>query len=394
MPALNPPLSISAEHLAAVDQPIADASGMPNAAYTEAELFAFERDYVFAKTWTALAFCADHAEAGTVVPIDFMGLPLLIVGGDAPAVFHNVCSHRGRRLVDKPRKTNGLVVCPYHAWSYDLTGALKATPHIGGVDVHTADGFCREKHGLKRVRAHCWMGVIFVNLDGAAVDFDEYAAPLIERYREFIGADGASEMTAAQTDGALSLSAECNWKLAVENYCEAYHLPWVHPSLNAYSPLDRHYCIFLSDNFAGQGTNTFNFNPDGKTQLPLFANWPQDKREVAEYPTFYPNLLLGFQVNHFYALIITPLAADKIREDLRIFYVGDAATAKEFDAARKSNLAAWQKVFREDIGAVEGMQIGRASAGFGGGVFSPVMDAPTHHFHRWVARKYQAGVGG
>ena len=388
--------SISLDHLAAVERPIADARGMPNAAYTDQEFYHFERDHLFAKTWTALAFCDDHRDPGMVTPLDFMGLPLLIVcdrNGDL-AVFHNVCSHRGMRLVREPKKTNGLLVCPYHAWTYDLSGALKATPHIGGVDHNHAEGFCADAHGLKPVRSHSWMGILFINLSADAPPFSEYAAPLIERYRPYIGAHGAASLSASKLDAELSFEANCNWKLAVENYCEAYHLPWIHPSLNDYSPLNRHYGMMISDDFAGQGTNTFNPVLDGADDLPVFPDWPQDKHEIAEYPTFYPNLLLGFQVNHFYALIIDPLGPEQIRENLRIFYIGDGATADRYLRARQSNFNAWRKVFFEDISAIEGLQLGRRSPGFQGGVFSAAMDGPTHHFHQWVARRYRAGLEG
>ena len=294
------------------------------------------------------------------------------------------------RLVRERKKTNGLLVCPYHSWTYDLNGVLKATPHIGGPGSNQVEGFCADSHGLKPVRSHCWMGVLFINLSADAPPFEEYAAPLTERYRQYIGAGGAATLGPSNADDGLSFEAGCNWKLAVENYCEAYHLPWIHPSLNAYSPLDRHYCMMISDGFAGQGTNTFNPVLDGGERLPVFPHWPEDRHQVAEYPTFYLNLLLGFQVNHFYALIIHPLGAERIREDLRIFYIGEGATADRYQPARQSNLEAWRKVFCEDIGAVEGMQLGRRSPGFQGGVFSPAMDAPTHHFHQWVARKYRA----
>ena len=386
---------ITAAQLAEVDRPIGEARGMPNAAYTDARFFAFERDHLFATTWTALAFCDDHAREGAVAPVDFMGVPLVIArrakkdGGEL-AVFHNVCSHRGMRLVGEPAQTNGLLVCPYHAWSYDLGGKLVATPHIGGVGENRAEGFCREKHGLKQVRSHCWMGILFINLSGDAPEFNEHAAPLISRYREFLGEDGAQLLAAPAKDAGLTLEAECNWKLAVENYCEAYHLPWVHPSLNSYSPLARHYCMLIHDDFAGQGTDTFAPTFDGADALPLFPEWPREKRAVAEYPTFYPNLLLGYQVNHFYAMIIHPLAPARVREEVKLFYIGGGAADARHARARRENLAAWRKIFFEDVGAVEGMQQGRQSPGFRGGVFSPKLDAPTHHFHRWVARKYRA----
>ena len=393
-----PPLALDALSAAldAVERPIAEAAGLPNAAYTEPAFHAFERAHLFANTWSALAFCADHRAAGVVTPVDFMGVPLIVVSdpNGCPAVFHNVCSHRGTRLVTEPKKTNGLLVCPYHAWAYSLDGGLKATPHIGGVGKHQADGFHREQHGLKAVRSHCWLGVLFINLSADAPEFGEYAAPLTARYRDYIGdaIDSADAFHPTATDAGLTLEANCNWKLAVENYCEAYHLPWVHPGLNDYSPLARHYGMLISDDFAGQGTDTF-APALGGDALPDFPAWPPERHEVAEYPTFYPNLLLGFQRNHIFALIIQPLAVDRVREALRLFYVGEGANADRHAAARHANLNAWRKVFSEDICAIEGMQRGRHSPGFTGGVFSPALDAPTHHFHRWVARKYRVGLG-
>ncbi len=392
-PILNQSIAtaVSADNLAAVERPAATACGLPNATYTDPQFHSFEREQVLGKTWAALAFCADHDRTGTVTPVDFMGLPLLIVcnqQGDL-GVFHNVCSHRGMRLVNATKHTNGLLVCPYHAWTYDLTGNLKATPHIDGVGNHQMAGFCREKHGLKAVRSHCWMGILFINLSGEAAEFNEHIAPLAARYAPYLGGDGERLLAQSQSDTGLSFEAQCNWKLAVENYCEAYHLPWIHPSLNSYSPLERHYHVIISADFAGQGSDTFNPILAGDTPLPTLPCWPKEQLKIAEYPTFYPNLLLGFQVNHFYGVIIHPLANDRIREEVRFFYVGDGASAEQHLRNRQSNLKAWRKVFSEDIDAIEGMQQGRKSPGFQGGVFSPTMDALTHHFHQWVARKYQ-----
>lgn len=383
--------TISPANLAEVERPVAEARGMPNAAYTDPRFHDFEREYVLGTTWAALAFCADHAQPGKVTPMDFMGLPLLIACDQQGelAVFHNVCSHRGMRLVTETKKTNGLVVCPYHAWTYDLAGNLKATPHIGGVGNNQTPDFCRERHGLKPVRSHCWMGMLFINLSGDAPPFDQHIAPLTKRYAPYLGEQGEAMMVQSQSDSGLSITAQCNWKLAIENYLEAYHLPWIHPSLNSYSPLEKHYCMLISDDFAGQGSTTFNPVLDGKTNLPVFPAWPQAKHKIAEYPTFYPNLLLGYQVNHFYGIIIYPLANNRVREEVRFFYVGEGASAKQHLPNRQSNLNAWEKVFTEDIIAVEGMQQGRQSPGFRGGVFSSTMDTPTHHFHQWVARKYR-----
>ncbi len=85
------------------------------------------------------------------MPLDFMNLPLLMMRNrqGEVQVFHNVCSHRGMKLVHEAGEVQGMIRCPYHSWTYDLDGNLKGTPHIGGIAKHKDDRFKCEKHGLK-----------------------------------------------------------------------------------------------------------------------------------------------------------------------------------------------------------------------------------------------------
>ena len=386
--AINPPL-VSAEEIDAVNQPIQRARGMPNQAYTDQGCFEFERNQLFATQWVAISFIAS-VEPASVKPVDFMGLPLLISRDKQgkTRVFHNVCSHRGMKLVSEPRKTNGLVVCPYHSWTYALDGELKATPHIGGVGVHDVDGFACEHRGLREIRCHTWLDILFINLDGNADPFEQHAGVVIERYRKLMGDSGEGLLRAAVADGTLEMSVNCNWKLAVENYLEAYHLPFIHPSLNSYSPLSEHRNEVLSDNCAGQITSTFDPELNQDTPLPLFPDWDKTEAATGEYPVLYPNLLLGFQANHVFALVIHPVTPSTCREELMIFYVGDESTEPQYATSRQTNLTAWTGVFNEDIGPCEMMQVGRQSPGYQGGAFSPVHDTCSHHFHKWVASHY------
>jgi choline monooxygenase len=373
-------------------KPIEKASGLPNHAYVSDEFMAYERDQVLGKSWAGLWFSSDLPKKGYAKPIEFMGLPLLILRNkkDEVKVFHNVCSHRGMILVNKETEIQGALRCPYHSWSYNLDGDLISTPHLGGMGEQKADGFNNCDNGLKPVRSAIWMGVIFINLSGDAIEFDEYAKPLTERWQTFLGDNGYAHMTGPIEGEGLEIEVQSNWKLAVENYCEAYHLPWIHPDLNRYSKLDDHYHIMIEDDFGGQGSNAYRLSTDAGTALKHFPEWPQDKLEQAEYVSFYPNVLLGIQADHAFVMIIEPIAADKSVEHLRLFYVGDAATDDAYADSRSTTLASWRVVFGEDIDAVEGMQKGRSSPGYKGGVFSPVMDNPTHHFHQWVARKLKA----
>jgi len=375
-----------------VRKPLAEAAGMPNAVYTDDALFELERDEVLGKTWAALGYTSDLPTNGFAKPVDFMGLPLAIMRNrdGEYKVFHNVCSHRGMILLTEETEVEGMVRCPYHSWTYDLNGNLKGTPHIGGVGVHKAEGFACEKHGLREVRSHVWAGMVFINLSGDAKPFAEHIEPLVQRWSEFCGKDGWDNLHIAPTGSQMQLEVKCNWKLAIENYCEAYHLPWVHPSLNTYSPLDQHYNLIVNDDMSGQGSYNYNLSDVAGTRLPRFTSWPQDRLRHAEYVSLYPNVMLGMQADHFFAIILEPRQKDVTVENLRLFYVGEEACGDEYAACRHSQLEAWKVVFGEDIFAVEGMQAGRQSPGFTGGVFSPVLDGPTHHFHGWVADKYAA----
>ncbi len=370
-------------------QPIEKATGLPNQAYTSNEFFAQERDQVMGKGWAGLWFASDLPKKGYVKPVEFMGLPLVILRNkqDEIKVFHNVCSHRGMILVHDEMEVQGALRCKYHSWSYNLDGELKGTPHLGGIGVQRIESFNHCDHGLKAVCSAVWMDVIFINLSGDAPAFDEYIKPLAKKWEAFLGTTGLERMRPAVNGKGMQLEINSNWKLAVENYCESYHLPWIHPGLNTYSRLEDHYHIMYDDDFGGQGSYAYRLSDEVGTALPRFPEWPGDKLEQAEYVAFYPNVLLGIQADHTFTMIIEPKACNKSVEHLRLYYVGDEAVGDNHAASRNATLDAWRVVFLEDVDAVEGLQDGRRSPGYGGGVFSPLMDNPTHHFHQWVARK-------
>jgi len=89
--------------------------------------------------------------------------------------------------------------------------------------------------------------------------------------------------------------------------------------------------------------------------------------------------------DHFFTVVLEPLGQDRTREHFEIYYFDDTALGDGFADLRATNARQWQVVFAEDRGVVEGMQAGRASPAFTGGVFSPAMDGPTHCFHQWMA---------
>jgi len=374
--------------LSAVLAPTAQARGLPNDVYTSDGYFERERDTLFARTWVCIGRGSDAPLPGDVHPVNLMGFPMVLVRDEAGRlrVFHNVCSHRGNRLVAERCKVKGVLRCPYHSWTYKLDGTLRGTPHIGGIGKHELHGFEPCKHGLRSVRSAEWLDLVFVNLSGEAPAFEAHIAPLVQRWSGLVSARDLAGLAMGQSHAQIDMELGANWKLAVENFCESYHLPWVHPALNKRSRLEDHYHILGDDLFAGQGTIVYDPDYLDGERFPTFEDWPEDKRTFAEYVALFPNVWIGLHVDHLYTVILSPEAKDRTVESFKFYYLGEGA-GERFSNKRAISLAAWHEVFAEDIDVVEGMQKGRASPAFRGGVFSPVMDEPTHSFHRWVARR-------
>tara|TARA_Y100000996_G_scaffold33048_1_gene23285 strand:- start:361 stop:1536 length:1176 start_codon:yes stop_codon:yes gene_type:complete len=381
---------INKEKLDIVSKPIKDAHGLPNECYTSKEYTLIERKKLFEDKWMVIGVASSLPNVGDAKPVDILGMPILLVRGKDKKirVFHNVCSHRGLKLVTKPGNIKNVIRCPYHSWSYNFDGELVATPHIGGMNIHQTKDFERSKSNLKEIRSYIWLDLIMININNNEMSFEEYIKPLSDRWEEFWPIKDRELINHSNDFGYFKLNANCNWKFAIENYCESYHLPWVHPGLNSYSKIEDHYHIQgLPNRFAGQGTVVYNPRFEGKEKFPCFPNWPKNKENIAEYVALFPNVMLGIHKDHYYAYWLEPINHEFTLEHMELYYVGEeAANSKKFKSLRKQNHKQWEDIQKEDVDIIQGMQIGRNSPVYNGGNFSPVMDNPTHHFHKWVAQ--------
>jgi choline monooxygenase len=367
--------------LSRVKEPLSRANGLPNAHYIDPAVFAEERDALLFGQWAGLAVAADVPEAGDAKPITFMGMPLLLLRdrNDQVRVFQNTCRHRGMILVEEPRKIEGAIRCPYHSWCYSTEGKLVSTPHVGGPGQNTHPDVDRSTLGLTEIRSHIWRDVVWVNVDGQAPEFEVAMNPVIKRWAEF-----ERPLYHGGADSKFVLSVKSNWKLAVENYCESYHLPWVHPSLNSYSRLEDHYNIEEYGAYSGQGTLVYRqLEGANGAKFADFEGLDAKWDTAAEYLSVYPNVLLGMHRDHAFAIVLVPKGPEETEENIHLYY----ATPETDAALRAKNTEQWKVVFEEDIFVVEGMQRGRHGVNFDGGRFSPAMDGPTHCFHDWVAGK-------
>ena len=373
----------------AVNKPIEKAHGLPNECYTSEKYMMIERERVFQDKWTVIGIGSSVPNPGDALPYNLLGIPLIILRDKERKirVFHNVCSHRGHKLLDKPCSLKNLLRCPYHSWSYDLEGKLVATPHIGGLNIHESEKFEKSKSNLKEVRSKIWMDIIFININNNEIEFDEYVRPLEDRWLKFISKDDQNSLIYSRDYGYFNLDVKSNWKFAIENYCESYHLPWIHPELNKVSNISDHYHIQgLPNRYAGQGSNKYEQPLKGNKSFANFSNWPKEFSKNSEYIALFPNVMIGLHIDHFYVFWLEPISVNETKEHLAMYYVGEeSANGKEFENMRKENSRFWKGVMSEDIKAIEGMQEGRSSPSYNGGNFSPIMDNPTHQFHKWVA---------
>ena len=376
-------------NLSSVLAEVNTANGLPNEHYVDPDVFHEEKRSVLYANWAGVGFGKDIPETGDAKPVDFLGMPILLVRDrdGSIGVFQNTCRHRGMVLIDKPQKIRGAIRCPYHSWCYGLDGELRATPHVGGPGQNTHDDVDMGKLGLFRIRSYIWRDVIFVNIDGNAPAFEDVHGELLNRWKEFdlpIHHGGESS--------SFKLEVATNWKLAVENYCESYHLPWVHPGLNSYSRLEDHYNIEKRGHYSGQGTLVYRqlTDEDGQT-LPDFDGLSDKWDKGAEYIALYPNVLFGIQRDHSFAIVLEPKDCGNTVEHIELYYAKSEKDSPEHDGLRGATAQLWKTVFEEDVFVVEGMQKGRHGELFDGGRFSPAMDGPTHNFHHWVATQIANG---
>ena len=376
--------------------------GLPAEAYTSADYLMRERQSVFSQHWVCVGLSSDVPNQGDVFPVDIAGIPIVLVrtaSDSKPAsadetgvkstgslqAFHNICRHRGLQLVDKACNVRSHLRCPYHSWTYRLDGSLKSTPHFGGYYQDTYEGFDRQEKGLKPIRCEQWLDLAFVNLSGDAPPLSEYLQPVIERWSSY-------DLNLLRREPReVTLQCNANWKLAVENFSESYHLSWVHPSLNSCSRMEDHFSFEVGPVHVGQGSLRYNRGTIEGRKLPTFPNLEsQSKATVAEYVTTFPYLMLGVHPDYFLVFMVNPLAPDKSTERMVFYFVEDAAMTPENEALRHLPIDLWQETNDEDVVMIERMQAGRQSPGFDGGCFSPALERPVYQFQQKIAQSVQS----
>ncbi len=360
--------------------PIEQASGLPNAAYWSADWLALEQERIFRRSWVFAAAEAEVPEPGDILPVEVGGAPLIVLRDrtGVTRAFHNVCRHRGTRLVAEACR-KPVITCPYHAWCYGLDGKLKVRPHFHGPD--RGERF-RDGAGpaldLVPVRAETWNGCVFVDLSGIAAPLEDWLRPMLERTASF-------DFSRIRWIAKKSYTIKANWKLVLENYMEGYHVFAAHPRLIAHAPMSVRWSgewrdhVFYNDYIAPEVT------PGRGDQLPHYPNLTGEDLRRGLWFACFPNFAAEAYADQFVVLSVNPRAPDETVEDLHFFVVGEeAARSPDFAVARQDLLDMWHDLNLEDVALLEGLQAGRRSPAFRGSRMSPAWEVPAHQLARKV----------
>ncbi|MEO0061607.1 MAG: hypothetical protein RLZZ08_167 [Pseudomonadota bacterium] len=340
-----------------------DGWSLPAWTYSDAEFFELEKERVFASSWQVVCHVSDIPGAGDWHGLDYIGESVIVVRGVDQVVraFTNVCRHRGSRIVDGSSGCAKKLVCPYHAWTYDLDGRLTGVP-----DSASYPGLDKGQHGLAPVALEIWRGFIFVRLKDEGPSVAQMMAPYeaqVEPYRfEDLRALGRVTMR----------PRDVNWKNIGDNYSDGLHIPVAHPGLTrlfgksygveATEHVDRMWGELVDRPSANWSERAY------QNVLPQVPHLPADRQRGWLYFKLWPNVAFDIypdQVDFMQWLPVSPTQS-VIRE---ISYV-IPDDRREMRAARYCNWRINRQVNAEDTALITRVQDGMASASFSIGPLS------------------------
>ncbi|MEO1086814.1 MAG: SRPBCC family protein [Acidobacteriota bacterium] len=356
--------------------PLEQARGLPPAVYRDEALAALEQERIFRRDWSCAGLAAEIPGPGDYLTFSLAGEPILCLRGEDGEVrsFANLCRHRLMRLVEG-RGSCRRLVCPYHAWSYDLEGRLIGAGHMGKKF---------EKSGIRlaEVRTEIWQGWIYLTLDPETPPLAELLAPLECVVARYAMADYLPIVTEDHV-------WRTNWKLLCENFMEGYHLPVVHrETVGAWFPVEETrfpeetFEAFTYQTFAKSEGATYGRAPAENTRLE--GAW----RGTSVLPTVFPAHMYVLAPDHLWYLSLRPQGVGEVAVRFGV------ALAPEVEASLGEARETWlsellqffDKVNAEDRAIVEGIFGSTASSFATPGPLS-WLEREIHDFQGFLARR-------
>ncbi|CAM3261049.1 Rieske domain-containing protein [Sphingomonas antarctica] len=332
--------------------------GLPAWAYTDADMLAAEKARVFAPSWQIVCHLNDIPDAGDWRQLSILGENIVAVRGEDNTVraFANVCRHRGARILDGSAGCAKKLICPYHAWTFELDGRLSGVPNRR--DYPALDP---REHSLVEYPIEIWRGFVFASIATPPASVAEMMAPFeaeIAPYR-------LEEM---QAIGRVTTRPRpANWKNISDNYSDGLHIPVAHPGLKR---------LFPGDAYAVQATEWVDrlggpiaLDPKASLSerlyfqhLPNVDHLPADRQRYWFYYKLWPNVAFDLYADQIDFMQFIPLTPDTTMIRETAYALPD--DRREMRVARALNWRINRRVSQEDSDLVARVQDGMKSSSF------------------------------
>lgn len=347
---------------------------LPARFYTDNNIYELEKDAIFYKSWWYAGHVSQLSKTGDYLTTQIHQQNVFVVRDREGELrgFYNVCQHRGHELVSGTGHAN-LIVCPYHAWSYDLNGELK-----GARNTENMQGFKKCDFALKPVQVEVFCGLVMINLDPDARPLNELAPGLEDEIRQYC--PSADDLVFAQRD---TYDVQCNWKVMIDNFLECYHCHTAHRDfvdlvdMESYrSKVNGIYSSHISDAVKSTDNSAYKFET-GDVDFG-YAGW-----------FLWPNLTIWAYPGdaNLSVLQMNPTGLDNTVE-YQDWFASSATPGKQLRDAMDYQKDILQP---EDIGLCVSVQKGLQSKGYNQGRFvvdgelSELSEHAVHHFQKMVA---------
>ena len=330
-----------------IDPDIRKAKTLASDFYTDPRYFEISKERIFSRTWQ---FAGRVDEFDNLKPVTllegFLDEPILLSkNADQIRCLSNVCTHRGKILIEESCKAN-LIRCGYHGRRFDLSGKFLSMPEFGGVE-----DFPSAADDLTNVPFAIRGGFVFASVDPIA-SFEEFVDDAAARLGDF-------EPDGLRLASTRNYEVNAHWALYCENYLEGFHIPFVHHSLNEVV------------DYGTYTTETFRYSS-------LQTGFDGDVNIAGRYLFIFPNLMFNFYPWGISVNVVRPVTPEKSVVEF-LTYVSDES---KLGSGAGADL---DRVELEDEAVVQSVQRGIRSRFYTHGRYSPTREQGTHHFHRLIA---------
>ena len=356
---------------------------LPSEHYVDPLHFEKEVRAIFARQWMAVGREGDWPQPGCYRRIDIGGRQVIVVRDRTGRLnaFYNTCRHRGSALCadEAGRFKAGRIVCPYHAWAYDLEGRLlKTSPLPDGFEID------REGLGLYPVPIDAWAGFVFINLDPKPrVSVQE----LLGEQANLLDNWDLEHLALAHRE---THTVQCNWKIFWENFLECLHCPGIHPDLCSLVPKYGEGVLSRDDLPEGHRlrdapslrAGAVTWTADGKSELPAFPGLSRDERDAGmTFVQILPTMFVIAHIDHVRSVRLMPLGPGQTELTVDWFVAPEVLNSGAVDIERLT--AFGRQVVLEDARACELNHLGLRNNPTHQGLLMP-QEYDVHEFHLWL----------